>query len=129
MRDRELRTEVIRIYGGECRRCGETADLQFDHVNGDGADHRAMMGTEDPRKFIKHLYERGCPQAPDGFELQLLCVACHRNKSADESRVLNLIRQEAIRAEIRTRRPGCTGYAACCKQCRHDVYDSKRGWL
>ena len=68
-----LKKEIVAAYGGKCRCCGEThiEFLTIDHMNGDGAAHRAATGKG--RKIYQDLKERGFPQ--DGY--QLLCLNCN----------------------------------------------------
>lgn len=72
-----MRMMVFEAYGGaRCKCCGEEnyAFLTIDHVNNDGAAHRAAIGKHLYRWLIEHDY-------PEGF--QVLCMNCnfgkHRN--------------------------------------------------
>lgn len=64
---------MVAAYGGRCacRNCPETdpAFLTLDHVNGDGKEHRAIVGSH----AYADLRRRGWPQ--DGF--RLLCWNCN----------------------------------------------------
>jgi len=68
-----LKKEIVAAYGGKCRCCGEDhiEFLTIDHMNGDGAAHRARTGKG--RKIYQDLKEQGFPQ--DGY--QLLCLNCN----------------------------------------------------
>lgn len=57
--------EVINHYGGVCAYCGSTSNLQIDHIDGNGAEHRkAGKG--------KHIYkELKAAGYPEGY--QVLC--------------------------------------------------------
>jgi 5-methylcytosine-specific restriction endonuclease McrA len=72
------RARAIQIYGGCCVECGSVEDLQFDHVNNDGAAHRLIEGHRDMVRRIKRL---GAPL--DDWELQLLCPEHHRSRTVE----------------------------------------------
>jgi hypothetical protein len=74
---RKLRAALFAAYGGSCACCGETesAFLTIDHVNGDGASHRAGVGDGTPAIY-RWLRDRGFPR--EGF--QLLCRNCNYGK-------------------------------------------------
>lgn len=67
---------MIEAYGGRCacRNCPETntAFLTLEHVNGDGAEHRAKVGSHT----YADLRRKGWPQ--DGYTL--LCWNCNALK-------------------------------------------------
>lgn len=68
------RRQVITAYGGKCACCGE-ADYRFltiDHINGDGASHKA----EIKQSLTTWLKAQGYPQ--DGY--QCLCYNCNCGK-------------------------------------------------
>lgn len=70
-RARRRRRELIDELGGSCACCGESTYefLQFDHVNGDGADHRRRLGRST-------LYTSDVRRA--GVEnFQVLCCNCN----------------------------------------------------
>ena len=73
---RRMRAVAIEVYGGKCVQCGATDDLEFDHVNNDGHEHRKH---EDNRTMLRRIYNSGKPISD--YELQLLCKPCHRRKS------------------------------------------------
>ena len=62
-------------YGdGTCACCGTTDELTIDHVHGDGAEHRRVIG-EGGGALYHWLVVNGLP---DGF--QVLCDPCNRSK-------------------------------------------------
>ncbi len=92
-----VRLKVMQHYSGleipECRCCGENTFgfLQFDHINGDGADHRRELGMSggsveqakrEGRKAL--LGGNNFPywliknDFPEGF--QILCANCNTGK-------------------------------------------------
>lgn len=71
-RYREIRQHAIEIYGGQCEGCGDTHDLEFDHVNGDGGEHRKVEGAD---AMIRRIARTG--QRITDYELRLLCADCH----------------------------------------------------
>ena len=64
------RSAVLDHYGRTCACCGEDEErfLCVDHINNDGAAHRAMVGTGVNRWVVKNGY-------PEGF--QILCFNCN----------------------------------------------------
>jgi hypothetical protein len=83
-----LRREVLLAYGdGSCAACGcrpeELLELELDHVNGDGKEHRAAFGHYGA--MYGRLRALGWPNDPP---LQTLCGPCHRAKTTDEKRRL-----------------------------------------
>lgn len=68
-----LRSEVLIAYGGTCMCCGEARPevLAVDHINGDGSNHRRVVGAG--RAFYSWLRKNGFPK--DNF--QLLCYNCN----------------------------------------------------
>jgi hypothetical protein len=80
-RRRIVRTEVIDIYGGRCAECGSAADLEFDHVNGDGKVHRA---TETPQSWLVRIARLG--ERDPQWEIQLLCRPHHIRKTVTNRR-------------------------------------------
>lgn len=72
-RERYLRMEVILAYGGRCVCCGESQYefLALDHVNNDGASHRASSSCI--RRRIYHWAKMN--DYPD--TLQVLCHNCN----------------------------------------------------
>jgi hypothetical protein len=71
-----LRKAAERVYGGECAVCGTSEGLEFDHVNGDGREHRL---SEDHNTMVRRIASLG-EKLPD-VELQLLCFDHHHEKS------------------------------------------------
>ena len=87
--DQTLRRAAFDAYGGVvCVRCGNTEfdQLQLDHVNGDGAEHRRLI-VGAPRQggiaFYRKLRALGWPHDPP---LQVLCHVCNRNKEDIEGK-------------------------------------------
>lgn len=74
---RKNKLEVITKYGGKCSCCGEgrIEFLTIDHVNNDGAKHRAEIGKGSDQTY-RWLIHNGFP---DGF--QVLCYNCNIAKS------------------------------------------------
>jgi hypothetical protein len=68
---RELRKQVLIIYGGKCACCGEkdTMFLTIDHINGGGSKHRKIGGATNISKWLLRN------NFPDGF--QVLCYNCN----------------------------------------------------
>lgn len=81
----EHRARAIQVYGGACTWCGATDGLEFDHVNNDGAAHRAMIQTAE---WYRKISLAGVPD-PD-WQLQLLCVPCHRGPGWKDRRATAL---------------------------------------
>jgi hypothetical protein len=73
-RRRRMREEVIEAYGGRCACCGLTGYefLTIDHTNGDGAEHRKVIG-EGATDILNYLRANGYPK--DRF--RLLCWNCN----------------------------------------------------
>jgi 5-methylcytosine-specific restriction endonuclease McrA len=85
-----MRREALLVYGdGSCAECGsrpeDVAELELDHVNGGGNEHRlTVLGHSGAagRRFSRWLKINGWPTDPP---LQTLCVVCHREKSNQEN--------------------------------------------
>lgn len=72
----ENRGAIFAMYGSKCNACGESDPivLDIDHVQNDGASHRAEMGQG--QKLIKDILGLGyCPE-----RFQLLCKNCNWRK-------------------------------------------------
>jgi len=67
------RQQAIAIYGGHCDGCGDISNLEFDHVDNNGAEHRK---TEEVKAMVHRIAELGS-RLPD-YRLRLLCGPCHR---------------------------------------------------
>lgn len=69
----KLRTEALDAYGGKCDCCGESTPefLTLDHFNGDGKQHRKLLGGTGPI-YIK-LRQEGWPRD----QIRLLCWNCN----------------------------------------------------
>jgi hypothetical protein len=68
-----LKAAVFDHYGRACACCGAMDRLTVDHVNGDGAEHRAEIGGG--WAIYRWLINNGFP---DGF--QILCRPCNVSK-------------------------------------------------
>jgi hypothetical protein len=77
-----IRAQAIAIYGGHCERCGTTSGangsgrrmtLEFDHIDGDGGEHRKV---ESHQSMLKRIVAAGCPI--EDRRLRLLCPPCHQ---------------------------------------------------
>jgi len=77
-RARQMRALVVAHYGDACACCGSADRLSIDHVNGDGAEHRAEIGTSGD-EIVRWLISNGFP---DGF--QILCMLCNKSKDRGE---------------------------------------------
>jgi|ERR1700761_1286489 len=74
---RELRrARAIRVYGGFCVICGSRRDLEFDHVDWNGAEHRKK---ESSTALIRRIARTG--KQIDEYRLRLLCRECHDARS------------------------------------------------
>ena len=76
IRRRQLRLEVLALYGGKCACCGESDArvLTFVHVNGGGGEERRLPGT----KSSGFLYALKREHRED---IQILCANCHQAKT------------------------------------------------
>jgi hypothetical protein len=71
------RSKAIAVYGGACFECKATNKiLDFDHVNGDGKQHRLKESSD---ATIRRIARTG--QKIKDYELQLLCCCCHWDKT------------------------------------------------
>lgn len=77
-RTRQLRNEMLDAYGSICACCGESERLflELDHVNGDGAKHRAETGCRSSTSMYRWLKKRDWPKK----RFQLLCSNCNQGK-------------------------------------------------
>jgi hypothetical protein len=72
-----LRSEVIREYGGQCACCGESSMefLVIDHIAGGGEQHRLSLGcVTGGTPFYSTLKRLGFPFKKD---LRVLCSNCN----------------------------------------------------
>ena len=80
------RARVLQHYGGQCACCGETwsAFLQLDHIDGDGAAHRAEIRSGKQRNGAGDTTYRWIEANgyPAGF--QVLCANCNSAKERPE---------------------------------------------
>lgn len=74
------RAAVLDHYGRSCACCGATGQLTIDHVNGNGAEHRAAAGIRTGTETMEWLVRNGLPA---GF--QTLCHPCNASKQRGES--------------------------------------------
>lgn len=76
-RNRRLRQEVVRAYGGVCECCREASweFLTLDHICGGGKQHRASFG--EGAHFYHALRKQGWPRE----NLRLLCYNCNLGRS------------------------------------------------
>lgn len=76
VRAAKVRAELVEALGGQCARCGELEDLQFDCITPRGPAHKFMPWPRRMRWYWQeHL--RG--------NLQLLCPKCHTYKTTLEN--------------------------------------------
>lgn len=70
----KLRQDILDAYGRSCAICGETTEskLTLDHINNDGAQHRAVVGHGSEPVYAD-LRRRGFPR--EGF--RILCRSCN----------------------------------------------------
>lgn len=73
---RKLKLDVIQIYGGKCKCCGEEEPLflTIDHVNNDGKDHRKEIVGQAFYRYLRNLGKRD-PR------YRLLCFNCNIARS------------------------------------------------
>lgn len=75
---KELRAQVITKLGGHCVFCFGTTDLQLDHGNRDGKQHREQARNGSVKYYREMLANK--------YAIQIVCSKCHRAKSALEQR-------------------------------------------
>lgn len=75
------RALIIEVLGGHCVVCQATTELHLDHIRSDGAIDRQVIGNS---KQITRYYIRNPDLAKE--RLQLMCKACHAEKTAIERR-------------------------------------------
>lgn len=71
--------ETVAAYGGKCTCCGETEEtfLQLDHVENDGAKHRAELYPDFPKSFCGNKVHVWAKQNGWPTILQLHCANCN----------------------------------------------------
>ena len=76
LRERHLadKEAAFAHYGEACARCGSGDDLQIDHIDDSGEDHRRT--DKEARTMYRWLRKHGYP---DGF--QTLCRSCNLAKA------------------------------------------------
>jgi hypothetical protein len=108
---KDAKTKCLQHYGDRCARCdeSETSMLSFDHIIGDGGQHRRSdkRAYKLPRWLVSHDF-------PEGF--QTLCYSCNwRKHIAGHSLSIHksAIYRRAVRAQIINR---MGGLCVCCGQ-------------
>ena len=72
----EKRSLAVELFGGECSICGSTEQLEFDHIDWKTKTCEiAKIWSFKQEKFLKEL-----------SKCQLLCSACHSEKSSGDQR-------------------------------------------
>lgn len=78
----EIKMIVLNHYGTKCAICGfsDYRALHLDHVDNDGASHRAELGHENfsGHRFYRWLKENDFPK-----NIQTLCANCNNIKQWD----------------------------------------------
>jgi 5-methylcytosine-specific restriction endonuclease McrA len=96
----QARAGAEKIYGAACAECGRTSDLEFDHVNNDGHEHRQQ---ESVVSMYRRIVAAGAPL--EDRELQLLCQSCHLKKTSKQRRGwIERLRAECYEAGYRAAR-------------------------
>lgn len=77
-RNLEIKVEVLKRYGGKCRCCSEKLILllTIDHIRGDGATHRRLIGGNRTKSQIYRWLKRN--NFPTGF--RVLCWNCNSGR-------------------------------------------------
>jgi hypothetical protein len=72
-----LRAQAFELYGGKCEHCGFSDEraLQFDHVKGNGADHRRRRSGYETLIDVLLFREY----------FQLLCANCNYIKRVEQN--------------------------------------------
>jgi hypothetical protein len=97
LKDRDYQDQYIRRvvehYGGRCSCCGEKIRefLEVDHVQNDGAAHRAQIGNRKGANLCRYLVKHGFPK---NIRLQLLCANCNKAKEYHGACPHELVRKE-----------------------------------
>jgi hypothetical protein len=73
-RNARTRAGAIEIYGGVCSQCGSAGDLEFDHPDWDGIEHRK---SEHHVTMLRRIVRAGAPL--EDRRLRLLCRGCHHS--------------------------------------------------
>lgn len=76
---RELHNRAVALYGDRCVCCGETRDLEVDHIYGGGKRHIREMFKRNAHSFYRWLLANH----PAGF--QVLCCECNGSKHGRDS--------------------------------------------
>jgi len=104
------RRAILRAHlGGRCAVCGSVDDLQFDHIDPSTKRFKVASGLG---RSMKALLE-------EAAKCQLLCVACHREKTS---------RERAAKARANMKHGKLSTYyrhkcrCAACKKARSDYY-------
>ena len=77
-RHRRIRKETLLIYGAKCECCGETRIefLAFDHINGNGNEHRRSIGKHFSSNMARWLRKNNYPKGI----VRILCHNCNLAK-------------------------------------------------
>src|ERR1700733_114293 len=75
----QLKLEMLTAFGGKCQCCGETNPyfLTLDHINNDGAEHRAQFESRNNEQIYADAKREGWPKD----KYQLLCMNCNFAKA------------------------------------------------
>lgn len=76
---RKLREQIFDLLGRQCRNCdfADVRALQFDHLNGDGAEHRKVRsGTANLKWILENLEQ-----------MQVLCCNCNWIKRVENNEI------------------------------------------
>jgi hypothetical protein len=76
----ELLAAIFGHYGTACACCGITENLTIDHINGDGAEHRASLAAAGATNVTGQAFYRWLVRSgfPEGY--QTLCMPCNVSK-------------------------------------------------
>lgn len=116
---RQCADEAIDYYGTECACCGAAENLELDHVNGNGGEHRDSLGTNGGSFYpwlVKNDFPAECEPNGD-YELQVLCKPCNSSKRDGLACLLHRTLASSSQAEV---------YEPRC-QCHDDVAVHARG--
>lgn len=79
---RDLKAQVLAVYGDTCACCGTTERLDLDHVNGNGREHRERLFGDSGRcgtEFYRWVIQNDFPA-----DLSTLCRRCNLSKGKGE---------------------------------------------
>jgi len=110
-----LRSRVLDLLGNACLDCGNIDHrvLQIEHVNGDGAAHRAQFTSRE--RLYRHILSR----AGDVPDMTLRCANCHVIKTRQNGEYISpqivpgqmelIPEPESMRVKVPYRGPGAPG--------------------